>query len=89
MVTLSIHDCEIDMRVLLTNPDDSYVINRGNPKVDTEYECEGTIAYISEDEDYVEVLWDNGSENTYSNHELSLVDEVNMIGRCEDIWLQI
>ena len=82
--------CE-GMRVYLTNPDPGYEIGPPNPATDSPYECVGTvnIAHLDDDneqDDYIEVTWENGEVNTYKNYELS---ECREAGNRESFWTRI
>ena len=52
-----------------------YVPGYANPCIGSEWECPGTVVEIIEDdEDYIVVVWDNDSENTYHHEELTQYD---------------
>ena len=44
---------------------------KSNPLVGSKYECEGTIDYS--DRVHTNVLWDNGTHNSYTPNDLMLI----------------
>jgi hypothetical protein len=80
MSTLSYGDCEVGMKVMLTDPDPEYDIGSSNPKAGTIWECDGTITEHGSGS--ISVDWDNGSHNGYKDNELSPVNG----GICLDLW---
>jgi len=80
MSTLTIHQCEVGMKVVLSNPDPNYCIGSNNPKTGTKYECTGRITKINA---FIGVKWRNGCINNYKSNELSLIHDV---GVCIPIW---
>ena len=80
MGALSAGELNIGMRVRLTDPDPYYDIGRNNPKVGSGWECDGEVEDIHEEG--IDVIWDNGSRNTYKDYELS----ATYSGRCKSIW---
>lgn len=85
MKTLKISEAREGMRVRLTNPSPYYTIDSSNPKVDTIYECEGTIVGVG---NRIKVDWDNGRYNSYVDNELSEVTDTKVTGtnKCKSIW---
>jgi hypothetical protein len=67
---LKISQCEIGMKVVLRRPDRGYDIGTRNPALGTEWECVGTVEYVDAYE--VTVDWENGTNNTYKDHELAV-----------------
>lgn len=67
MKRLTLAECIEGMAVVLTHPDDSYVLDKSNP-----LDCEGKVSGI--EGDYIHVRWDNGHVNSYKELELSSID---------------
>ena len=83
MKTLDLDDVFEGLRVKLVYPDEKYYINKDNPVVDSEWECEGEVVGVSSTT--IDVEWDNGGYNVYKGGELVATEDIDT-GRCQNIW---
>lgn len=82
LVPLKVSGCDKGMRVVLINK--GYQPRKNNPVINTPYQCLGTIIIVFKD--FVRVLWDNESTNSYKDNDLALVENDKQY---LDIWNSI
>lgn len=81
---LNLKNSKEGMKVLLTHPDEDYVIGHSNPATGTKYECFGIINSVGIGS--IRVIWDNGTSNTYKEDELSLIDTGIIVDMWEEMY---